>query len=131
MPAVAAILARGRGYSAVDAFQAQYRLSELRREVATMLDGIDVVVTPTIPRIFRVSEMLAEPILRNAEGGYYTYGVGPLDLCAGSVPSRLRDDGLPFGISLVGRAGAEAALRALGSRFEIWTGQQPGARGLQ
>jgi allophanate hydrolase len=54
-----------------------------------------------------------------------------LDLCAVSVPSRLRDDGLPFGISLVGRAGAEAALRALGSRFEIWTGQQPGARGLQ
>ena len=131
VPAVAAILARGRGYSAVDAFQAQYRLSELRREVATMLDGIDVVVTPTIPRTFRVSEMLAEPILRNAEVGYYTYGVGPLDLCAVSVPSRLRDDGLPFGISLVGRAGAEAALRALGSRFEIWTGQQPGARGLQ
>lgn len=131
VPAVASILRRARGYTAVDAFKAQYRLSELRHEVAIMLDGVDILVTPTVPRPFRVSEMLAEPIVRNAEVGYYTYGVGPLDLCAVSVPSRLRDDGLPFGISLVGRAGAEAGLRALGSRFETWTGQQAGARRLQ
>jgi allophanate hydrolase len=131
VPAVASILMRGRSYSAVDAFQAQYRLSELRREVAIILDGVDIIVTPTVPRPFRVSEMKAEPMVRNAEVGYYTYGVGPLDLCAVSVPSKFRDDGLPFGISLVGRAGAEAGLRALGSRFETWTGQQPGARRLQ
>lgn len=131
VPAVASILTRAETYSAVDAFQAQYRLSALRQEVANRLDGVDVVVTPTVPRPFRVSEMLAEPIVRNAEVGYYTYGVGPLDLCAVSVPCLLRDDGLPFGISLVGRAGTEAGLRALGTRFEVWTGQQPGARELQ
>jgi allophanate hydrolase len=131
VPAVASILTRARRYSAVEAFQAHYRLSALRRQVASMLDGIDVVVTPTVPRPFRVSEMLADPITRNAEVGFYTYGVGPLDLCAISVPSRLRDDGLPFGISLVARAGAEASLRALGARFEQWTGQQSGARQMQ
>jgi allophanate hydrolase len=131
VPAVASILTRARRYSAVEAFQAHYRLSALRRQVASMLDGIDVVVTPTVPRPFRVSEMLADPITRNAEVGFYTYGVGPLDLCAVSVPSRLRDDGLPFGISLVARAGAEASLRALGARFEQWTGQQSGARQMQ
>ena len=131
VPAVASILTRARRYSAVEAFQAHYQLSELRRQVACMLEGIDVVVTPTVPRPFRVSEMLADPITRNAEVGFYTYGVGPLDLCAISVPSRLRDDGLPFGISLVGRAGAEASLRALGTRFEQWTAQPSGARQLQ
>lgn len=131
VPAVASILTRARSYTAVEAFQAQYRLTALRRQMSTMLDEIDVVVTPTVPRPFRVSEMLAEPMVRNAEVGFYTYGVGPLDLCAVSVPSRLRDDGLPFGISLVGRAGADAGLRALGVRFEAWTGQQPGVRGFQ
>lgn len=131
VPEVASILARACRYTAVEAFQAQYRLAALRRQVATLLKGIDVVVTPTVPRPFRVSEMLAEPMARNAEVGYYTYGVGPLDLCAISVPSPLRDDGLPFGISLVGRAGEDGRLRALGCRFEAWASLQPGAKSLQ
>jgi allophanate hydrolase len=130
VPAVASILDRARGYTAVQAFEAQYHLADLRRKVAAQLDGIDVLVTPTVPRPFRVSELLAEPITRNNEVGYYTYGVGPLDLCALAVPSHLREDGLPFGISLVGRAGEDGRLRALGRRFEAWAAVQPGAKVL-
>jgi allophanate hydrolase len=88
-----------------------------------------VLVTPTVARPFRVSEMLAEPIVRNAEVGHYTYGVGPLDLCALALPAAIRPDGLPFGISLVGRARADGWLRALGHRFEASTGMRPGAAG--
>lgn len=130
VPAVAAILERARGYSAVDAFRAQYRLGELRRHFALQLSGIDVLVTPTVPRPFTVKEMLAEPLLRNAEVGYYTYGVGPLDLCALALPSAIRQDGLPFGISLVARAGADGLLRALGRKFEASAGIPPGVEAL-
>lgn len=126
VPAVASILRRARGYSAVDAFQAQYRLQALRQQAHRLWAGVDVVVTPTVAKPFRVDEMLAEPILRNAEVGHYTYGVGPLDLCALALPAAMRPDGLPFGISLVGPAGADGALRALGRRFEAMTGLVPG-----
>ena len=127
---VAAILKRARSYTAVDAFQALYRLGELRREVHAQLDGIDVMVTPTLPRPISVKEMLAEPLLRNAEVGFYAYGVGPLDLCSLAVPAALRSDGLPFGISLVGRAGEDARLQALGQRFEASVGLRPGIEAL-
>ena len=130
-PTVASILKRARSYSAVESFQAEYRMSALRQEFARALGGINVVVTPTVPRPFRVSEMLAEPIARNAEVGYYTSGVAPLDLCAMSVPTALRADGLPFGISFVARAGEDGTLRALGRRFEAWVGTTPGARGWE
>ncbi len=127
VPAVASILKRARGYSAAEAFDAQYRMQAMRHQVLQQLTGIDVVVTPTVARPFRVDEMLAEPMARNAEVGHYTYGVGPLDLCALALPAALRPDGLPFGISLVGRAGADGYLRALGRRFEAATGIPPGA----
>ena len=130
VPAVASILKRGRTFTAIDAFQAQYRLLELQQQMARQMAGIDVLVTPTVARPFRVDEMLAEPIARNAEVGFYTYGVGPLDLCALALPAAFRPDGLPFGISLVGRAGADGWLRVLGRRFESATHIVPGAPGL-
>jgi allophanate hydrolase len=129
VPPVASILRRARDYTAIDAFRAQYRLRELRHQLANQLAGLDVVVTPTVARPFRVEELLASPIERNAEVGYYTYGVGPLDLCALALPAALRPDGLPFGISLVGRAGADGWLRSLGRRFEAATAVPPGAPG--
>jgi allophanate hydrolase len=130
VPAVASILKRGRTFTAIDAFQAQYRLLELQQQMARQMAGIDVLVTPTVARPFRVNEMLAEPIARNAEVGFYTYGVGPLDLCALALPAAFRPDGLPFGISLVGRAGADGWLRVLGRRFESTTNVVPGAPGI-
>lgn len=130
VPAVASILTRARTYSAVDAFRAQYRLTELRRAFAAQLAGIDVLVTPTVPRPFTVAEMLAEPLVRNAEVGYYTYGVGPLDLCALALPAAIRSDGVPFGISLVGRTGADGWLRSLGRRFEASAAIPPGVEAL-
>jgi allophanate hydrolase len=129
VPGVAGILRRARDYTAVEAFHAQYRLLELRQQFARQLAGIDVVLTPTVARPFRVDEMLASPIERNAEVGYYTYGVGPLDLCALALPAALRPDGLPFGVSLVGRAGSDGWLRSLGRQFEAATALAPGAPG--
>lgn len=126
VPAVASILERANTYTAADAFKAQYRLSRLRCAFATRFACADVLVTPTVPRPYTVAEMLAEPLVRNAEVGYYTYGVGPLDLCALAIPAALREDGLPFGISLVARAGADGQLRSLGRRFEADVAIPPG-----
>lgn len=130
VPAVAAILQRARGYSAIDGFKAQYRLRELQRQVRMQMEGVDVLVTPTVPKAFTVAEMLAEPLLRNNQVGFYTYGVGPLDLCALAVPAAIRRDGVPFGISLVGRAGEDGRLLALGERFQAAVNLKPGIEAL-
>ena len=45
--------------------------------------------------------------------GYYTNFVNLMDLAAVAVPAGFRPDGLPFGVSLIGRAFSDAALMAL------------------
>ena len=75
------------------------------------------MVVPTIPTIFTIEEMLAEPMTRNTIMGTYTYFVNPLDF----VPfpcQAWRDDGLPSALCFVGAAGEDGTLRELAYSFE-------------
>ena len=126
VPAVAAALESGFRYAGVDAFKAMYKLQALRAQFHRAVVGIDVLLTPTVPRPYFVEEMLSEPVERNNEVGYYTYGVGPLGFCAVAVPAALRSDGIPFGVSLVAPAGEDGRVGALARRFEAATGLRPG-----
>jgi allophanate hydrolase len=71
--------------------------------------------------MFTAAQIAEEPLARNAQLGTYTNFVNLLDLAAIAVPADAREDGLPFGISLVAPAGAEAALLALAGR---WRGER-------
>jgi allophanate hydrolase len=117
-PAVWAAIEPGLAYSAKDAFQALYELKLLQRAVSSILKGFAALVVPTIPTIFTIEEMLAEPMKRNAIMGTYTYFVNPLDLCAVSIPGAERGDGLPSALCFVGGAGEDGTLRMLAQRFE-------------
>jgi allophanate hydrolase len=113
LPVTRAIVESGRRYSAVDAFRAQYRLRALRREVAPVFERAGALVVPTIPTMYRIEEVLAEPLALNANLGTYTNFVNLLDLCAIAIPSGRYPDGRPIGITLIGPAFAEASLVAL------------------
>lgn len=117
-PAVRATIEPGLAYSARDAFEAIYRMKESARTAEVVLDGFAALVTPTIPTIFTIKEMLAQPVARNAVMGTYTYFVNPMNLCAVAVPGRPRGDGLPSSISMVGLAGADGVVADLAKRFE-------------
>ncbi|MDB5921015.1 MAG: allophanate hydrolase, partial [Massilia sp.] len=52
-----------------------------------------------------------------------------LDYAAISVPSSIRADGLPFGITLIGRCGADLQLAELGQRYHHASGLTLGATG--
>ena len=52
-----------------------------------------------------------------------------LDYAALSVPSSMRPDGLPFGITLIGRCGSDWQLAELGQRYHHATGLTQGATG--
>ena len=116
-PVTRQIIAGGRSATAADAFHAQYRLMELRRATEQAWLEMDVLVTPTAGTIYRIDAVEADPIRLNANLGYYTNFVNLLDLAAVAVPAGFRSDGLPFGVTLVGRAGTDVHLLALGDRL--------------
>ena len=62
--------------------------------------------------------------------GAYTNFVNLLDYAAISVPSAIRADGLPFGITLIGPCGSDWQLAELGQRYHHATGLLQGATDL-
>jgi allophanate hydrolase len=129
MEPVRGIIAQGRGYSAADLCQAQTQLRALGQQAAAMWRGIDVLVVPTVPAYYTIAAMQAEPVERNRHLGAYTNFVNLLDYAALSVPSSLRPDGLPYGITLVGRCGSDLQLAELGQRLHHASGLALGATG--
>lgn len=113
-PTVRNIVAQADKFNAVDTFKAGYRLAELRREAERLMKETDFLVVPTAPTIPTIAAVNAEPIARNNELGYYTNFVNFLDLAALSIPASVRSDGLPAGITLIGRCGSDHLLAAAG-----------------
>lgn len=127
MEPVRGILAQGRGYSAADFVDARTKLQALGQRAAAMWSDIDVLLVPTAPTHCTIEAMRADPVALNRQLGEYTNFVNLLDYAAISVPASLRDDGLPFGITLIGRAGSDFQLAELGQRFHHATGLPLGA----
>lgn len=116
-PVVRDIIAGGEHYTAVDAFSAQYKLNELCRAAAAEWEKMDVLVLPTTGTIYTHEQVAADPVGTNSNLGYYTNFVNLMDLAAVAVPAGFRSNGLPFGISFIGRAFSDAALLELAHRF--------------
>jgi allophanate hydrolase len=112
-PVTRQIINAGRNPTAADTFRAQYRLLDLRRATQETWSRVDVLVTPTAGTIYRIDAVNADPIRLNSNLGYYTNFVNLLDLAAVAVPAGFRKDGIPFGVSIVGRAGSDHELLGL------------------
>jgi allophanate hydrolase len=116
-PTVATIISGATNYSAVDAFNAAYKLQELRSKTKPVWQTIDLMVLPTAPRSYTIAEIAASPIELNSNLGTYTNFVNLLDLSAIAVPAGFHPDGLPFGISLIAPAFHDAGLLTLADRL--------------
>jgi allophanate hydrolase len=127
---VRSILASGRAHSAADLVTAQTRLSALAQQAKVMWHGVDLLVVPTAPTHYTIEAMQSDPVALNRNLGEYTNFVNLLDYAALSVPSSLRADGLPFGITLIGRCGSDWQLAELGQRFHHATNLPQGATGV-
>jgi allophanate hydrolase len=117
-PVTRDIVMAGRDYSAVDAFEGQYELAELKASALAQMAGLDFIALPTTPTIYRVADLEREPVLYNSHLGHYTNFVNFFGLSALALPAGFRPDGMPFGITLVGAARRERALLALGARWQ-------------
>ncbi|MES2398673.1 MAG: allophanate hydrolase [Pseudomonadota bacterium] len=130
MEPVRSIIAAGRNYSAADVYEVQAKLKTLGQQADAMWQGIDVLLVPTAPTHYTIAQMQADPVALNRNLGAYTNFVNLLDYAAISVPSTLRADGLPFGITLIGPSGSDWQLADLGQRYHHATGLKMGATGL-
>ena len=126
-PVTRQILLAGAHRSAADAFVAFYQLEDLRRVRDRTFRSIDALVLPTAPTIYTVEQVLADPIGLNSRLGTYTNFANLLDLCGLAVPAAMRPDGVPFGVTLLAPAGADAALASIGRQFHAATGLPLGA----
>jgi allophanate hydrolase len=124
------IILAGARPSAIDAFAAFYRLEELRRMRDHIFGSIDALLLPTVPTVYTIDQVLADPIQLNSRLGTYTNFVNLLDLCGLALPAALHADRTPFGITLLAPAGQDALLASVGRVFHAATGLPLGALGL-
>ncbi len=110
-PTVRSIIEGARGKTAVDAFNGQYRLAQLKQATEEEWAKVDILLLPTSPTTHKVEEMLANPVELNGRFGRYTNFVNLLDCAAIAIPAGFDSaDHLPAGVTLVGRAFTDDAL---------------------
>jgi len=128
-PVTRQIIAPAIGRSAVEAFEAQYRLQALKRTADKVMATVDFVLTPTAGTIYRRDEDAAEPIRLNSNLGYYTNFMNLLDYAAVAVPAGFCPQGLPRGVTLFAQAFQDLPLLAQAERLHAALGFTLGATG--
>jgi len=126
-PVTRKIILGGAKPSAADAFAGLYRLRELERATEATWRKVDVLLTPTAGRGYKIAELRADPLRLNGELGYYTNFMNLLDLSALAVPAGFEASGLPFGVTLAAPAFEDEALLALGAALHRAAGVSLGA----
>ncbi len=125
-PTVRQIIGGAQKFSAADAFADIYRVQALRHAALAELVKCDALLLPTAPTIFTVAEMLEQPIKHNSTLGLYTNFVNLLDLAAIALPAGFRENGLPFGVTFIGPAFADASLAGYASTLHAALGAGAG-----
>jgi len=118
LPVIREVIEGAKKYSALDFFKARNRLDELKQKSREAFKQADVILVPTAPTIYTVAQLEKKPVELNNHLGHYTSFTNLLDLAAVSLPAGMRQDGVPFGISLIAPAFTDKALLALGQRFQ-------------
>ena len=111
-PVTRAIISGGATPKAVEAFEAMYRLADLKRAAEQAMRGLDCLAVPTLPALYTVAQVEADPIRLNSNLGTYTNFANFFDLAGLSVPCGRRDDGHPSSLTLLAPACSAAPIPA-------------------
>jgi allophanate hydrolase len=126
-PVTRNLIAKGRGYSASDAFEGIYRLEELKKITGKTWNEIDMLVVPTTGTTYSIAEVESDPFALNNHLSFYTNFMNLLDLCGLAVPNGFYANGLPAGVTFIAPALQESGLCALGAAFQRESGLNLGA----
>ncbi len=121
LPVIKAVLEKAPGTTAVQLFQAQYRLQQLKATCDRIMAEVDCVLTPAYPRPVTLAELHAEPVKRNSDLGYYTNFMNMLDYAAVAIPAGVMGNKLPWGVTLFGRVFTDQYLLSLADALQRQT----------
>ena len=117
LPVTRTIIEGGFKGTAVEAFQAQYRLADLKRLAETTWQQVDALLMPTTGTIYTKAEVEADPIQLNSNLGRYTNFMNLLDLCGCAVPAGFLCNGLPWGVTFYVLACGDALVLDCAAHF--------------
>ena len=118
-PSTLARIEPGAEVSAADYVEGQYQLKLVRKAIAAVFDDVDLLVTPTLPRLpiaieeARESPFEATRILARNTSPFNSYGIPSI-----SVPCGFSREGLPIGLQIGGPALGEVDVLALAHAYE-------------
>jgi allophanate hydrolase len=124
------IILGGRDLSAAELFKAQHRLAELKRAIAPVWNTIDFLLLPTTGTAYTIQEILADPVTRNTNLGYYTNFTNMLDMAGIAIPSGFNARGFPSGVTLIGPAWSDARLASYAAAMHRAASTPLGATGI-
>ncbi|MBO6521806.1 MAG: allophanate hydrolase [Rhodospirillales bacterium] len=116
-PVVREVIQSSKTATAADAFGAIYKLHENAHRIRAAFNDADLIVVPTVGTVYKVADVMADPIRTNATNGRYLNFVSMADLAAIAVPNGFVADGVPMGITFVGPAFSDAFLAAFAGTF--------------
>jgi allophanate hydrolase len=128
LPVTRDIILAGKQYGPKETLAGLKQIARLRQQCQQALSQVDLLVTPTIPRPFRIEDDRREPRSVNDKLGVYTRFANYVGCPVLAVPAGFRSDGLPFGVSLVGKPAQDAELDALAARLHAASGAGAGRR---
>ena len=127
-PVTHKIISGGATPSAVQAFEAFYKLQDFKRHADKELAKVDAILTPTAGRFYRVDEVMADPVATNTNLGFYTNFMNLLDYAALAIPANRTSQNLPFGVTLFTEAFADEKLISIAAKLR---GEQAPEQGKQ
>lgn len=130
-PVIREIIEPADKLKAVDAFKAEYQMQAYRYQTQAFFEDVDFALTPTAGTIYKLQEVLDNPIELNSNLGYYTNFMNLLDLAALAIPSGFTSKNMPWGVTLFGPAGCDRALLRLAQRYLDGTELPLGATGIR
>jgi allophanate hydrolase len=97
-----------------------HRLAALRAAAAPLWAQVDALLLPTTPLHPTHAQVAGDPVGVNSRVGRFTNFANLMDLAALALPGPMREDGLPFGLTLLAPAFHDRRLLELGAQ---WSGE--------
>ena len=126
-PVVQGIVNSAVGKTSVETFQYEYQMQDYRRLGQELFASIDFLLTPTAPTNYTIDQVLADPVQLNSNMGYYTNYMNLLDLSGTAVPAGFTEQGLAFGVTLIGPAMSDQKLLSYAHFWQVECDQTVGA----
>lgn len=116
-PTVTSIIQGGAKYDAATAYEYEYKRQGILNKLKLNFKDVDVLLLPTCPLNPTIEQVQNEPIKINSIQGTWTNFCNLADFSALAIPGGFRSDGLPNGVTIIGKAFEDYALLDLAKRF--------------